>query len=393
MSDQNDKDKDKDKAEAPTPAAVPEATAAETTKAAKTKSAQAKGNRAKGATTEGAAKTADARRGSGAAFFALVFSIAALLAVAALYYRDDTQRELADFHTQTLLQNQADTLAQLSNALAKQRMESRSGRDQLTARLDDLQTRVETQQQQLTTLRSTDRSDWQLSEAEYLMRLADQRLLFGGDPKTAVEQLLSVDNILHRIDDSALLPTRAALAKDIAALKAVDVIDTDGIYLEIDAVAARAQQLHLIEPVTMKAETPAVSSSATLTERLRTGLGAALRKLFQLVQIRRRDQPYQPLLAPEYETALRQNVRLAFEQAQEALLMSNQKLYEHSLAKARELLSTYYTIDEHATQAVLAQIDELKAKRVEVTLPDISESQRELKAYIKMRQTKAGVQP
>jgi uncharacterized protein HemX len=63
-------------------------------------------------------------------------------------------------------------------------------------------------------------------------------------------------------------------------------------------------------------------------------------------------------------------------------------LYEHSLTKARDWLVTYYTVDEHATQAVVAQIDELIAKRVEVALPDISESRRELKAYIKMRQAK-----
>ncbi len=330
-----------------------------------------------------------APRGNGVAFFALIFSILAMLVAGALFYRDDTQREISDFRTQTLLQSQADALSQLRNQLDVQRSENRSVRDQTTARLEALQERVETQQQQLVTLATADRSDWQLTEAEYLLQLANQRLLLGDDLKTALEQLLSADNIIHDIDDSGLLPARAALAKDIAALKAVDVVDTDGIYFELEAIASQAQQLHLIEPVEIQNEAPApANEQATLSERMETGLRAAVQKLYQLVQIRRRDEPYKPLLAPQYEASLKQNLKLAFEQAQVALLTRNQKLYEHSLAKARDWLTTYYTVDEHATQAVVAQIDGLIAKRVEVNLPDISESRRELKAYIKMRQLK-----
>jgi len=334
---------------------------------------------------------APAVRGSGgAAFFALTFSIAALMAAGALFYRDDTQRELSDFRTQTLLQSQSDALSQLRNVLDAQRTELRASRDQLEARLGELQDRIETQQQQLTTLAIADRSDWQLTEAEYLLQLANQRLLLGGDLKTALEQLLAADTIIHDIDDSGLLPARAALARDIAALKAVDVVDTDGIYFELEAVATQAQQLHLIEPVEIQEATTAAPAPVqeTLTQRLQTGLRAALNKLYQLVQIRRRDEPYKPLLAPQYEAALKQNLKLAFEQAQVALLTRNQKLYEHSLAKARDWLVTYYTVDEHATQAVVGQLDGLIGRRVEVTLPDISESRRELKAYIKLRQAK-----
>ena len=331
-----------------------------------------------------AATAAPAR--NGIAWFALLFALLALIAAGGLFYRDDTQRELSDYRTQTLLQDQANALSQLRNMLSEQRGENRNLRDQFGARLSELQNRLEAQQQQVTALATADRSDWQLTEAEYLLQLANQRLLLGGDPKTALEQLLSADNIIHDIDDSGLLPTRAALAKDIAALKAVDVVDTEGLYLTIEALAAQAQQLHLIAPVEMKQEEQApAAANASLAERLQTGLRAAVNKLYQLVQIRRRDEPYQPLLAPQYEAALQQNLKLAFEQAQVALLLNNQKLYEHSLSKARNWLVTYYTVDEHAAQSVAQQIDELIAKRVEMTMPDISESRRELKAYIKMR--------
>ncbi len=333
---------------------------------------------------------------SGLALLALVLAGLALLSVAALFYRDDTRRELADFRIQSLIQDQAAALSQLRQLLGDQRADSRAGREQLAARIKELQGRLEDQEQRLTALATTDRSDWQLAEAEYSLHLANQRLLLVGDPKAALEQMVAADTILREIDDSALLPTRAALAKDIAALKAVETVDVEGTYLAIAAAADQAEQLHLIKAMDLhevaREPTPA---SATWGERLQVGLRAAVAKLDQLVQIRRRDEPYKPLLAPQYEAALRQNLKLMFEQAQMALLSGNQKLYEHSLNKARDWLTTYFTVDEHATQMVAQAIDELKGRQITMTLPDISESRRELKAYMNARRAHAhaGIAP
>lgn len=321
---------------------------------------------------------------------ALILSVLALLATAAVFYRDDTRRELADFRVQSLIQDQAAGLSQVRQLLADQRADERNGRAQLNNRIQQLQGQIETQQQRLMALAASDRSDWHLAEAEYLMQLANQRLLLGGDVKAALEQLVAADATLRHVEDSALLPTRAALAKDIAALKVVEVVDVEGIYLTIAAVADQAEQLHLIQSMDIR-EAPAEAQSpdAGWGERFQSGLRAALAKLDQLVQIRRRDEPYKPLLAPQYEAALRQNLKLMFEQAQMALLSGNQKLYEHSLSKARDWLTTYFTVDEHATQAVATAIDELEARRVTTTLPDISESRRELKAYLNQRRAQA----
>lgn len=341
------------------------------------------------AATSAAAPTASGR-GTGLAIAAMLIAGLSLVTTAALFLRDDTKRDISDFRTQALIQDQAAAVAQLRQLLADQRADQRATRDQLGMRLEQVQARLDTQQERLSALATTDRSDWQLAEAEYFMQLANQRLLLGGDPKTALEQLVAADDIIHHVQDSGLLPTRAALAKDIAALKALEVVDTEGLYLAIEAVAEQAQQLHLIEPVTVQprdAETP--NAEASIGERLQYGLRAALRKLDDLVQIRRRDEPYKPLLAPQYEAALQQNIKLAFEQAQVALLLSNQKLYEHSLNKAREALLTYYTVDEHATQIVAQAIADLAANRVAVKLPDISQSRRELKAYLNARRVEA----
>jgi uroporphyrin-3 C-methyltransferase len=307
-----------------------------------------------------------------------------------LHHRDDTRRELEDFRIRSSIESQSMALSQLRQSLSDQGADARVGREQLAAQIDKLQLRQQEQWQRLEALTTTDRSDWRLAEAEYLLQLANQRLLMGGDPKVALEQLTAADAIVRAIDDSALLPTRAALARDIAALKAVEVVDVDGIYLAINAVAEQAARLRLINPPALREETAAAAPApANWGERLQNGLRAALAKLDQLVQIRRRDQPYQPLLAPQYEAALRQNLQLMFEQAQMALLSGNQKLYEHSLEKAHSWLTTYFTVDEQATQTLAQTIDELRAKHVRVALPDVSESRHALQVYLKSRHAQA----
>jgi uroporphyrin-3 C-methyltransferase len=334
--------------------------------------------------------TAPSARGAGLAVSALVLAVLALLATTALFLRGDTKREISDFRIQSQLQDQAAAISQMRQLLSDQRADQRAARDQLAMRLEQFQTRLEAQQERLSALASADRSDWQLAEAEYFLQLANQRLLLGGDPRTALEQLVAADDIIRHVQDSGLLPARAALAKDIAALKALELVDTEGLYLALEAVAEQAQELQLIEPVTVQEQQPdQPDEAASLGERLQYGLRAALRKLDDLVQIRRRDEPYKPLLAPQYEAALQQNIKLAFEQAQVALLLSNQKLYEHSLNKAREALLTYYTVDEHATQIVAQAIADLSAKKVAMKLPDISQSRRELKAYLNARRVAA----
>jgi uroporphyrin-3 C-methyltransferase len=336
------------------------------------------------------APVASTARGTGLAVSALLLAVLALLATTALFLRGDTKREISDFRIQSVIQDQAAAISQMRQLLADQRADQRAARDQLALRLEQFQTRLEAQQERLSALASADRSDWQLAEAEYFLQLANQRLLLGGDPRTALEQLVAADDIIRHVQDSGLLPARAALAKDIAALKALELVDTEGLYLALEAVSEQAQELHLIEPVTVQEQAPdQPDTTASLGERLQYGLRAALRKLDDLVQIRRRDEPYKPLLAPQYEAALQQNIKLAFEQAQVALLLSNQKLYEHSLNKARESLLTYYTVDEHATQIVAQAIAELTAKQVAMKLPDISQSRRELKAYLNARRVAA----
>lgn len=253
---------------------------------------------------------------------------------------------------------------------------------QLLQRIDNLQQQLSSQQKRLQSLSTTDRDDWLLAEAEYLMRLAHQRLLMGKQRDSAMQLLTAADAIIKDLDDHALYSVREALANDMANLRAAVTLDLEGHYLALAALAQQAEQLPLIQSLQLSLPRPEVPVAQSWQQRLAVGFQAALDKLSGYIQINRRDDIYKPLLAPEYEAAVRQNVRLMFEQAQMASLAGKQKLYEDSLSKVDHWLATYFTLDKVSTDAVVAQLQYLKQQQVAISLPDISGSLRALKAYV-----------
>jgi uroporphyrin-3 C-methyltransferase len=325
--------------------------------------------------------------GNGVAWLALLLAAGALGTTGFAIYRDDAQRQLDEYRLQSSLQEQVLALNQLQQQLSSLRSSARTTRQQLEQQLGELQSTLQQQQQRLGELARVDRSVWQLAEAEYLLQLAAQRLVLGGDPVSALRMLQQVDAILRELDDGALLPVRAALADDIAALKAMPVLDIEGTYLALDAAAKRAQQLQLLKPIAGTPASPSMplDAQAGWSERLQHGLRAAVARLAELVQVRRHDEPYRALLAPEHEAALRHNLQLLFEQAQLALLAGNPALYDRALAKSRDWLLTYFALDEANARALAETIDELRQRPVTATPPDIGESRRLLKHYLEQR--------
>lgn len=334
-----------------------------------------------------------ARRGSGpVAVFALVVALLALVAAAYLGYREFQQgQRLFDSSLQLAAarqraDDQQQQLQALQHQLDQQQQAHQQARDQFTAQFEAFTEQLASQQQRLHTLSTTDRSDWLLAEAEYLMRLASQRLLMGEDATGAEVLLGAADDILVELDDSALFAVRKALAEDRAALRAAGRTDIEGLYLKVAAAATQGDQLRLFALPEFKPQAAAASQPATTPESgWRSGLLAAWEKLKGYVRFTRRDNIYQPILAPEYEAAVRQNLRLAFEQAQLAVLASNQALFNNSLEKARYWITTFYTVDERASAALLTTIEALRAQPVQIELPDISGSLNALKYYLDVR--------
>lgn len=120
--------------------------------------------------------------------------------------------------------------------------------------------------------------------------------------------------------------------------------------------------------------------------RLQQGYEAALRKLSDYVIIRRRDVPMQSLMDPQWESLVRQNLRMLLEQAQVALLSGNQFLFRESLERAQGWVAEFFESDEAAARALAREIRLLQDETVQVTLPDTTRSLRALQDAVVQRQ-------
>jgi len=283
------------------------------------------------------------------------------------------------------LDQQRAVSTQLEQQLSRLQLTNEGEQRQLLDQIESLKLQLISQQKQLRSMSTTDRDDWLLAEVEYLIRLANQRLLMGADVMGAVSLLNSADQIVKELDDSALFAVRKALTEDIGALRAANSFDTEKLYLQIGSAAKQADRLRLFDDVQLASSSVEQSPEQGWQERLGSGLMAALKKLEGLVEYQKLDENYKPILAPEYEAAVRQNVRLMFEQAQMALLADKQALYDDSLAKARDWITNYYTVDQNARDRVLIMLEELQAKVIAEPTPDISSSLLALKDYIELR--------
>ena len=318
----------------------------------------------------------------------LLLAVVAVAGSAGLFLMTVKQEQLLqDLKTDTAaalqrLDAQSSEVRGFQRELDRQQDQASHQQQQLKNKILALQEQLTRQNKRLLALSTTDRSDWLLAEVEYLMRLANQRLLMGREIHGAIDLLKAANNIAQELDDSALFSVRKSLAEDIAALKAASKTDLEGIYLQLAAATQQVDTLRLIQPQQSVQATLQLKRPVGWQQQMEFGVQSALQKLAQYIKIQRRDEIYQPLLAPESEAAVRQNIQLMLEQAQMASLAGKQRLYDDSLAKAKSWLEKYYALNEQATQAIISTIDELALQQVAVVVPDISGSLRALKTYI-----------
>ncbi|MCB1675989.1 MAG: uroporphyrinogen-III C-methyltransferase, partial [Halioglobus sp.] len=163
------------------------------------------------------------------------------------------------------------------------------------------------QREQLARYSANDGESWLLAEAEYLLRLANQRVIMTGDAVAAQTLLETADDILQEVDDPGLHRARAAIAADVAALRAVPGVDVEGLYLRLAALLEQADALVIFELPEVEAQ-PRAEEADTWRGRLQQGYESALRKLSDYIVIRRRDVPVQSLMDPQWEGLVRQNL-------------------------------------------------------------------------------------
>lgn len=253
--------------------------------------------------------------------------------------------------------------------------------------LAQLQRQLDDTARRLLTADPTGRTDWLMAEAEYLLRLANQRLFMERDYDGALAILKAADQVLAETREPALYPVRQALASEILQLESVARVDRVGLFLQLEALIAQIGELDqnlFFKDAPLLNEVPAEAASiaAAPAPDWRERALQSLERLERYFVIRHRDEPVEPLLAPDQIYYLQQNLRLMLEQAELALLDRNQTLFDRSLAKAERWIAEYFVTNDAVTQAMRTRLGELRQAQVDVAVPEIGGSLRLLKGLM-----------
>jgi len=233
--------------------------------------------------------------------------------------------------------------------------------------------------------------DWKLAEAEYLLRIANHRLLMERDALTAGQLLTTADKILAELGDFSVFDVRARLADEILSLKSLTGTDLQGLYLRLEALKANVESLPPRLPEYLQSSAPgfgedseAASDAAPVTpdtpeQTVWQELGTRLSAFFQYRKVDG-TETRRALLSPDQSTYLEMNLRLMLERSQLALMRRNQLVYQQSLATAEEWIGEYFDTSASEVSQTQSELAELLAIELELPVPDISGSLTALQA-------------
>jgi len=260
---------------------------------------------------------------------------------------------------------------------------------ELSLAQQELMQRLDGQQQRLSALATTSREDWQLAEAEYLLKIANQRLLLERDTHNATALLRSADGLIQQASaasgDAELFAVRKSLSRDLAALEQIVPVDKEGLYLRLYALAGALDQLPRVAPTRLAAPEPvAMAPVAEIgwTARAWAEIKSMAGQLHNYIKIDSVEAPAKPLVDSHLTQIAGLNLRLLLEQAQLAVLKADLVVYRHSLEQAQQLLSDYY-LDSLEAQQLSGNIAELLTLDIAPPLPDISPSLGLLHDYLR----------
>ena len=270
------------------------------------------------------------------------------------------------------------------NALINQQNKALSVADQLqtsqSQQLKELEAKV-------AAISGSDAKNWLLAQADFLVKLAGRKLWSDQDVTTAGALLKSADESLAEMNDPSLIDVRRALTEDISSLASVSQIDFDGIILKLNQLFNQVDDLRLADnnsdEAPMDEDDGEVSSS--LNEWRQNLVKSWHNFMSEFITVRRRDSSAEPLLAPNQDVYLRENIRSRLLVAAQAVPRHQNEVYQQSLETVSTWVRAYFDVNDPTTKAFLSQLDELSQQSINMDVPTELKSQPLLEKLMQTR--------
>lgn len=332
--------------------------------------------------------TSSKQKRSGLAVSAIAIAILVVIGGGMYYFTQQSNSQLV--HDNNQLKQQISELIEQQNA-DRQRVDAlistntelknhaRDYEEQLNRRMQELQAHV-------TSLSSSDVKNWLIAQADFMVKMAGRKLWNDHDPVTAAVLLKSADTSLAEMNDPSLLDVRKAISSDMARLAAINQIDYDGIILRLNQLSNEVDNLRLADLNNGDAPEEANTDISEDISDWQQNLARSWKSFTSdFITVRARDGSEAPLLAPNQDIYLRENIRSQLLIAAQAVPRYQEETYKQSLEQASTWVRAYFDVEAPATKAFLTELDDLINQPIDVDMPESLESQAKLEKLMQTR--------
>jgi uroporphyrin-3 C-methyltransferase len=286
---------------------------------------------------------------------------------------------LTEQNQQALKQSQAqlkqDLITTFNNQLAQQKSNSQSQADADIAQqknealLNTLSAQINQLEQQVQ-LRQPD--DWLIHEADYLIRIAARTMWLEQDTQAAISLLREADSRLKTLAQAKYLPIRALINEDIEALALMPSLNTEDAILQLMALNKQIPQLTLAQ-VKITEDLKGGQESLTLSTDIddwQSNLAKTWQKfLNDFITVRRRTGSVEPLLSPDQQQHLKQNLSLKVQLVQWAASQQKDSIYQQTLLDIQQWLNEFFDMQRANNQTFYQAIEDLKQQTIDYNYP------------------------
>ncbi len=343
-------------------------------------------------TKEGDGKPASPPRKRSSLILILLILVVTGLIAAALYYgweafmqyRLLTETRLNEIQIQL---DQRPTRTQVDSQL-RPLQQSIGTPDGRIGQLEQAQQALLESTEKLYELYGRDENGWKLAEVEYLMSIAQHKLVLENDFAGAAKTLDAASGRIAELADPGLLPVRVRINEEIAALKTRNRPDLVGMTLTL---ARLGRQISTLQPGFQRKAEPTQAAdqpAEATTEEQKPFDQQALEFIKSLVTIKTQkpeQKAVEQTTAIDIAAKLEDNLKLT----RWTVLERDDFQYRRLMVENVELFKQYYDLENAANADFYDSLQQLQKSPIKPELPDIGGSLQLLREIVKKREGEA----
>lgn len=228
---------------------------------------------------------------------------------------------------------------------------------------------------------SASRDETALAEVEQMLLNAAQQLQLSANVRAALIAMQGADARLQRMNRPAFKSLHQIIIQDMDRLRALPSVDMIGINRQLNKLISAVDELPLAYQQRATGE-PAEQGAPPTDE---TSGQKLLREIWQearqLVRIENTGKDEIPLLLPNQQFFLRENLKLRLLSARIALLSRDEDIFKQELKTTQQWISRYFDTKSSAGSAMLVGLKRLAASSISIELPDLGPSLQAVRNY------------